>query len=567
MSTPREHHDVTESDDDLALLGSPIERRALGRLFILGGPIGLAIAIMAGLWIAQQHVSHAVIVQVEPQWIPEDRLAVRVQVVPELPIELDAPQVTLSVEQEGSHTVLPAPQAVGSGAIVQGTFVVPSLTPGPATLLVDIEAPPFAPRQERLPIEIVEQRAAVEGRHVVSTSMSQYADDSDPQPDEMKIDVRPLGRVLAGFSNELLVRATDRVGRPWFGPAMVWLLDGEFDGKRGDPDDPPLLWKGSTDAAGLASIEGVLASEVLRLRVELLSLDDRKTVIARRKIRLVSFAGAVDLKASALHGAPGEPLEIAGAGLGGRRPVFVDVFGPDGAWIDTFAPPIVGHEPPRPWEVPADLDATEPGLIQFEGYHFTNAPGESTAVARVGVGTGPPQKIASLRPLVDRQRATLDDDRNDRTWDEKREGIYLDALTIGPLPPSAVASARRFLIGTLPIVVHGPPQRLHSRQRDLDDLLAKKQRWALMVRVFLLVGGGLFLMAMTFAMARSHAKDAAATMAELSAVTDGEEREELALHVERARRSALWQGLLIIVLMAAGIACTLVTLEVFVWDF
>lgn len=640
MTTPIEEAPV--ADEEIELLTSPIERRSVSRLFVIGGPLGLAIAIMVSLWVASLGVSHSVIVQTEPTWVPGERLALRVQVTPEGPQPPESVSAEVVVEQLGQRYPLPAPTDAGTG-LLQGGFEVPSLTSGPAVLHVHVDAPPWEPRDEQIEIEVVERREANAAEHVVSSSMSQYADDSDPQPESLKIDVRPRGRVLAGFDNELWLRITDAAGKPWSGRAAIRLVDGELADARGDPEQPPLLWEGRTDAAGLASIHGVLSSEVLRLRVEVLgeegasateadakpgadakpdadakpeadakaeadakpdvavkpddseaaaddarpddseaAIDDAKPgdseaevddakpdtakkpeVLAQRMIRLVSFAGAVHLRVDPATATPGEAVEVLAAGLSGRRPVFVDVYGADGAWTETFAPPVQGREPPRSWTPPPGRE----GLLQLEAYHFTNEPGESTAVARLLVDERPPIDLTLLQPLIARQRATLGLPRLDRTWDEARERAYLDALAERSLPPEAMSSARAWLAGTLPIEVHGPPTVLRSRERDLQAMLDTKKAWAMGMRIFLLAGGGLFLLAMTILMVRSHARDAEATLRELRTLSDGAERELLEAHVLQARRAALLRGLLMIVMMAGGVACAVLLLEAFVWDF
>lgn len=549
-------------DEDIELLTSPIERRAVSRLFVLGGPLGLAISIMLSLWVSHQRVTHTVTVQTEPTWVPGESLAMRVQVVSESPDPPRSLAVQVEVEQGGVRHSLAELSEAGTG-LAQGNLVVPSLTPGPATLHVQLQAPPFEPRDEQIELEVVDQRAASRAQHVISSSMSQYADDSDPQPASHFIDVRPRGRVLAGFDNELWLRVTDAKGTPWEGPAAVFLINGEFGDARGNPDDPPRLWQGRTDAAGLASLHGVLSSEVLRLRVQLQAADDPSSTVAERRIRLVSFAGAVHLRVDPVAAAPGEAVEVLAAGLSAKRPIFVDVYGADGVWTQTFAPPVHGREPPRTYTPPQGRQ----GLLQLEAYHFTNEPGESTAVARLLVGAGSGADAASLGPLIERQRATLSLPRLDRTWDEDRERAYLSALADRTLPAAAVDSARAWLVGTLPIEVRGPPTVLRSRDRDLGAMLEYKQRWALGMRIFLIGGGGLFLVAMTVLMARSHAHDAEATLRELRSMSEGEELEQLEAHVGQARRAALLRGLIMIVMMAGAIAGAVLLLESFVWDF
>ena len=84
------------SDDEIELLTSPIERRAVSRLFVIGGPLGLAIAIIVSLWVSHLRISDSVIVQTEPQWIPGESLALRVQLTPEGPDP--APQAVVTLE-------------------------------------------------------------------------------------------------------------------------------------------------------------------------------------------------------------------------------------------------------------------------------------------------------------------------------------------------------------------------------------------------------------------------------------------------------------------------------------
>lgn len=554
--------------DEIELLASPIERRVVSRLFVIGGPLGLAVAIVLSLWVSQLRVTHAVIVQVEPQWVPGEALAVRVQVTPEVAQPPGPARVELAVEQGGQRHALGSPSPVEPGGMAQGRIEVPRLTPGPATLHVRVEASPFPARQEAVPIEVTHAREPVAARHVVSTSMSQHADDSDPQPDALKIDVRPFGRVTAGFDNELWLRVTDAEGRPWSGPAAVRLLDGELGERRGrgPGQEAPLLWEGRTDAAGLAVLHGALSSDVLRLQVQLRAeLDPAATeavpkVIAERRVQLVSFAGAVAMTAEPMVVAPGAAIEVLAAGLGAKRPVFVDVHGPDGAWIDTFDPPVQGREPPRPWAPPAGLG----GLVQLEGYHFTNAPGESTAVARVqveGAGGGAP-----LPAGIERQRARLSVPRSDRTWDEARERKYLAALEGASLPAQARAAAERWVLGTLPVEVYGPPTLLRTRERDEAALLAYKRAWIIGLRIFVFGGGGLYLAAMAWLMLRSHARDASATLAELRALADDGERESLEQGVHQARRASMARGVLVIVVMAVGLVIAVLALEILVWE-
>src|SRR5688572_5717945 len=173
---------------------------------------------MLSLWVSQMHVTHSLVVQAEPQWVPGETLALRVQVSSEVAQQPGPTRVEVAVEQGGQRHALASPSPVEPGGMAQGRVEVPSLTPGSATLHVHVEAPPFPPHDEAIAIEVVSAREPVAAQLVVSSSMSQHVDDSEPQPATLKIDVRPFGRVTAGFDNELLVRVTDASGRPWSGP-------------------------------------------------------------------------------------------------------------------------------------------------------------------------------------------------------------------------------------------------------------------------------------------------------------------------------------------------------------
>ena len=52
--------DASNGDSDL--LTSPLEGSGVGRLFVIGGPIGLAIAIVVSLWVSYLHVRFTAVV-------------------------------------------------------------------------------------------------------------------------------------------------------------------------------------------------------------------------------------------------------------------------------------------------------------------------------------------------------------------------------------------------------------------------------------------------------------------------------------------------------------------------
>lgn len=546
--------------DEPDLLTSPIERTALNRFFVIGGPLGLLVGIVLSLWVHQQHVTHGLVVQTDAPWVPGQPRAVRLQITSEAGAPVGEVSAEAWLRRDGSEVALGPLVSVGDGGLAQATFVVPALPSGPAQLRVRVEAGEVASFDELVDLDLLSARTPTSGEAVVSSSMSQYADDSDPQPETHRIVVRPDGRLLASFDVELFVRATDPEGVPWVGPVEVRLADGELMEKVGDPDGPRLLHSGRTDALGLVSIAGPLTSEVVRLEVRLLDEDDPTKIVAKRRVRLVSFAGAVVANVEPRVVEPGGTVEVHAFGLSAKRPVFVDLHGPDGAWIDTFTPPPLGREPPRPLAMP-DLG---PGLYQLEAYHFTNDPGESTAVARVEVGaSGLP---ADLGALVQRQKDELATKRLESGFDAELERKWLEHVAKAELDDASRALAQRVLVGTLPPRVLSPPLALTTRDRDREALARWKARWILGLRVYLLGGGGAFLLAMTLVMLRSHGRGAETTLLELQDHEEGIDREALIAHLRRARRDALVRSFGVLAVMAGTLVATVLLLENLLWE-
>ncbi len=538
------------------LLTSPIERTALNRLFVIGGPIGLAIGIVLSLWVNAQRVTHGVVLQAETAWVAQSPLAMRVQVVPETGAQVGEVTARLSVEQGGRTHDLGTLTPTGDG-MAQGTFAVPALAEGDATLHAQIEAVGAPPFSESLTVQVVPTRETKLGEPVISTSMSQYADDSDPQPGDRRIVVRPRGRVLSGFDNELFVRVTSGDGQPWQGPITVDLVDGELAQKVGRPDAPVRIFEGETDRSGLASFSGMLSSEVVRVEVALRDAIAPDQVLAQRRVRLVSFAGAVAARAEPPTVRPGTATKVFASGLSAKRPVFVDVFSPAGAWVGTFEPPVLGREPERELVLP-DLG---PGIYQLEAYHFTNRPGESTALVRIASSDAD-----GLRTLVARQKDDLSVTRLEKEWDAELERKWLDRLPDLALDGVEDTRLRAFLLGTLPPRVHGPPVALMTRDRDRTAMAEAKRKWTIGLRIYMLGGGGIFLFAMTWLMIRAHGQGAETTLKELSELNEGVDQQALTEAVRKARRAALLRGLGVVAVMAGGIILTVVLLENLLWE-
>jgi hypothetical protein len=205
--------------------------------------------------------------------------------------------------------------------------------------------------------------------------------------------------------------------------------------------------------------------------------------------------------------------------------------------------------------------------VQLEAYHYTNAPGESTAIARLQICDDEPALPASLAPLLERQRARLELPRVEKGFDPEHERAYLDHVAEAELVPADVELARAWLLGTLPVEVYGPPTALVTLARDESRVAAHKRMWTMGLRWFVFGGGGLFLAAMTALMLRSHGRAARRTLEELKTLAPDDEHGEIADHVRAALRAALLRGAGVIAVMAVGLVLTIILLENLLWEF
>lgn len=555
--------EATDADDGYDLLTSPLRRVRFGRGFVIAGPLGLAFALIASLWVSTMHVRHSLLVQVETTWRAGDRLGLRVALVATRPGPIANTEVEVAVEQDGASYTLASPAVGEGGAIAEGGFDVPALQPGPATLRVRVTGEGVDPIDEAIAIDVAEVREPILGTPVVSGSILQHGDDTHAQADAARIVVRARGRLLAGFDNELFVRVTDPNGVPLGTPVDVTLVDGKFMGHVGSASKPPVLHHGPPDRLGLVRLHGPLGSEVLRLQIDTTTADGKAQ---GRLVRMVSFAGAVDVIADPAIVAPGDPVEIKAWGLSTKIPIHVDVHGVDGAFADVLTPPVVGREPPRIWHVPV---SSADGVLQLEAHSHVTAPGESTALVRVQVSSADPASAASFTALLDAQRAALPLPRIERDYDQTLEAAYLDWIARTPIAPAEVDGARRFLLGTLPARVIGPPVALATRGRLEAELVRTQGNARIWMRVFLLGGGGLFLGAMAFGIVRSQRRAAAQALAEVRRERgpDPQEAAQLEGHIRSAARAGIARGFGVLGIMVGGIALTMFILERLVWVF
>jgi len=547
------HDPVAPDAEEPSPLG--VGRRILP--FIVIGPLGLVAAIFLSLWVSSADVRFSVVAHVETQWIAGESLALRAQWVSEQPTEIQDATGEVWVERGGVHYPSTALRSTPRTGILQGNIVVPALAVGPAQLHLRMRAEGIDEREEVLAIDVVSARPPRTPKPMLVGSNLQHGDDSDPQPAGMRIDVLPAGRWLIQFDNTVYVRVVHPDGRPHVGPVAVSLASGEFMGQRAKLGEPVSLAQGTTNALGVLALQGLLTSEVVRLEVHVLDAGDTTRVLHRRRVYLVTHSGGVRVDAAPTVLAPGDvALEVRGYGFSRTRPVYVDVHGPDGAWIGTLDPPFVGAEPPRPWTA----SGIDPGLLQLEAYHFTNAPGGSTALARLLVDAAPPTDPASLQSLLAFHRAHLDHARLDRTYDRGVEAKYLDALAERIRTPDEVAAAREFLLGTLPNAVYGPPLAVATRERDVAEVAAFKERWRLGIRWFLLGGGGVFLVVMMVVLMRDHVRALRRTATALERLEMLDAASAQA-EVRRAARAGLVRGLIMVAIVAGGLVLTIAVLE------
>jgi hypothetical protein len=584
-------------------------KSALHRALVILGPLGLAIDIFLSLWVSHLHVTHSVSVQVEPEWVVGEQLAVRTLLVDHYNEAYEGVAVEMKYRGvDGEAVDLGELQPV-EGGVSQGTLTVPSVALGEGELELDFTPPAeleVGRIVERVPVMITDARKAKEAEISIAGSMLQWADDTEDQPESLRIDLRPHGRILAGFRNTFVVRVTDPKGVPHAGDVEIRLVSGEFAAKKGKEADPPVLHSGPLDPLGMVSLSGDLTSDVVRFEVRVLPASPAQAgstsgsdagpdpaqgagtpgeppasppMVAEpisRKFRLVSFAGGVRIDSGTSAVRPGDTLELRGTALSARRPIFIDVHGPDGAWVDTVSPPLTVASDPREWTMPATWDSG--GLMQFEAYHFTTSPDESSAVVRVLISAESGKTRDSLAPLIRRQRELLDSPRVERDFDVARERRFLEHIESAELSPEDVQMARSWLIGSLPVEVHGPPFAINTRSREDESMKDRKTGWILGLRWFLLGGGTLFLLVMGWSLWQTNQQMGRATAEALGIDEGGEAGEgsaqgehgeeagvELVGQLVQAKRQFAVRGLVVIAFMTAALLLTVGLLESLVW--
>jgi hypothetical protein len=551
-------------------------------------PLGLAVDIILSLWVSYRHVTHSVNIHTEAEWVAGERLAARAQLVDLDREGIEEARVTLSLtDAAGKRFELGELPSVAGGGLNQGAFDVPKEAgEGSGTAEFHFEARLKSGRKveadERVPVALVDTRAPRTAVHRVASSMLQWADDTGAQPEKLRIDAMPYGRLLAGFDNQLLVRLTDPKGEPIARDLEVRLVSGEFgddvgpgEGNFKGGEEAPLLYRGRTDPWGLVAFAGAMNSDVLRLQVEVFedtpTLPEQKEAPAdgaaplevvrksvKRRFRLVSFSGGVRLnldRQMAGHAEGQATVGLEGVALMEKRPIFVDVHGPDGAWIDTVMPPLRSFEPKRAWELPAEVAE---GFTHFEAYTFTNAPGQSAEVARVWVHGREGQRGLDAG-LIDAQRERLELPRDKTGFDKARESHYLDLIAAKAAQLDGESLVARWLMGSLPVEVYGPPVGISTRAREDENLAKWKASWKLGLRIFLWGGGGLAIFLVAVTLFREQSRLVAETQEVLE--------DEVAGAQMSARGDLFRRGIVVVVLLVSALGLTALMLESLIWNF
>src|SRR5690606_14044341 len=171
------------------------------KMVIVLVPIGLAIDIMLSLWVSYRHVTHSASVQVETHWRAGERLAARAQLVDEALKGIDGAEVALSfTDAKGANFELGALAAIEGGGLNQGGFEVPAQAAnGTGQLRVHFEGVladgEAVILDETLEVEVGGERKARKAVHTIAASMLQWADDTSKQPQDLRIDLVPSGRL------------------------------------------------------------------------------------------------------------------------------------------------------------------------------------------------------------------------------------------------------------------------------------------------------------------------------------------------------------------------------------
>ena len=497
---------------------SVIGRWLFSGLATLGLGVGLFVSLWAGAWV----VDRSVVIQAPMELVPGRPLPIRTLFQDDSgqAVQAACPMVSLrgstgEVAELGRLRRLGAGFAGTCGAVLE----VPQVARGSATLALvfpDGSSDGEAWRRE-VSVTVVRHRTPRAGTPLRNASKLALGDDSGPQPEQEKIDLRPMGRFVSSFENHFMVRVTDPAGAPLRRRVAVSLVSGHMGDLRGDEGNPPSVVEGETDASGLLAFSGLVETDVVRFRVEVTPSRELNAVArpggeigtppqegsaeaatpASRTVRLVSYPGASGMSMDTPVLSPGAQLGFSVQRLRPDRSMVVDVHRPDGTWAGFVVQP-AGAPAQLDWSLPREGAAE--GVWTLEAYHrFTE--GQAGVATRSWLVQDPDADEAEvLRALLAtakedlRGRAEAEDEetREARARDER----WLEAIgrMVVPRGEEERRQLARWLIGTREIRQIGIPTALRSLPGDEADLAARRIEIHGWVRAWLIGGAAALLL-------------------------------------------------------------------------
>lgn len=563
--------------EDQESIRAEVRARRLARwggwFFPLSAALGVGLGLFVSLWVGAWKLERSVVVYAEPIATAGGAYPVRVELRDGEQEPLEVARVEVRVESPGEPAVhlgdLP-PLGAGFPGTFGATLQFPEWAERDGTLVVIAHQDAEGETRWEAPVKVRTSREPSVPEVLSNESKLALTDDSDPQPEAVKIDVRAMGQMMAPFTNVFMVRVTDPEGRPIARSVKVSVVSGVFAGTSASVEAPLIVYEGETDVAGLARFKGRVESEVVRFKVEFTGVVDEveggvdKAVEGKTKpagnadasttriVRLVGFPGAAKLRVAGplalVHGASVR-LQLALIGL---RGMVIDVHDATGTWIDTIVQPKGGslsHE----WQIPLELPE---GIVTFEAYRRSTSHRAGAMVALVYTGATSATEEALERALRRHVEAATRASSSIPAEERSREVGWLASL-------ADLADARggqlrtMWMLGTMPRAAYGAPVALRSLSDDEAALQARKNEIHGYVRSYLIVGGIAYMLLF----AGSLLLDAKLRSVGLTGAEVGALREAAASPMEVAARFAV-----MLMLVAGTLALIIALFDNLIWS-
>lgn len=489
-----------------------------GWFFPLAAALGVGLGLFVSLWVGAWKIERSVVVHAESVAISGAPYPVRValQDVGSNPSPID--RVELRYER-GDGSVLSlgelSPLGAGFSGTHGATLKFPEIDDSDGELVVLVHPKDHEMMRWGVPVAVRSSRPSRAGSPLTNESKLALTDDSDPQPEALKIDVQVMGQMMAPFTNVFMVRLTGDDGSPLERDLRVLLVSGIFDDVHGSADALPLVFQGTSDAAGLARFKGRVQTEVVRFKVEVDGREDTLLEASRaghgaphlrhsgddsksprtvddattRVVRLVGYPGAAKLtvaRRAVLASGSTTELRLAQIGL---RSMVIDIHDATGAWIDTIVQPKgsgLSHE----WQVPIGSSS---GVISFEAYRRSTSSRAGATVELLHVGPSTASRVELERALLRRAQTAARSSSSSSEDDRRREIGWIDTVE-QHVGRGATTNWLEWTMGTMTRSVYGAPVALRTLPTDDAELLERKNKIHGYVRNYLIVGGALYLM-------------------------------------------------------------------------